>query len=389
MVDVEISDYDVVVVGAGFAGSVFAERAASIGKKVLIIDKRNHIGGNSYDELDDSGILVHKYGPHLFHTNSSQVFNYLSKFTRWDLYFHKVLSYVDSNLVPFPFNLNSLYVVFPPEFAKKLESKLLNLFSFGDKISILDLKNHDDEDLRILFNYIYDKFFLNYTLKQWGLNPDDIDDSVLSRVPIVLNKNNGYFDDIFQGVPSKGYSNLFKRMLDNSNIKVLLNTNFSDIFEIKDSGIFFKEEKFKGKLVYTGMIDELFNFKFGELPYRSLDLKFEKLNISKFQSVATVNYPNNFNFTRITEFKHIHPSTGTDKTIILKEFPIKHDKGKTIPFYPILTERSIELFNKYLEHSKMWDNLILLGRLAEFKYYDMDDIVERALIIFNGLRSKL
>jgi len=379
--------FDYIIVGAGFAGSVIAERIANIlNKKVFIIEKRTHIGGNCYDYVTREGIIVHKYGPHLFHTNFKEVWDYLSQFTEWRIYQHRVLAFIDGKKVPIPFNLNTLYHVFPPNLAGRLEKKLINRYPYGAKVSILKLKEEKDEDLKFLADYIYQKVFLGYTIKQWGIKPEEIDSKVLERVPIYISKDNRYFTDKYQGVPEEGYTKIFEKMLSHNNIKILLNTNAKELIKInlEERKIFFMGKKFEGKLIWTGPIDELFNYKFGALPYRSLKLKFQTLDIEYFQEVATVNYPENYDFTRITEFKHIHPSD-SKKTIILKEYPKKYNPEKDIPFYPFFTKEAQEHYFRYLELARKIPNLILVGRLAEYKYYDMDDIIKRALEIFEEL----
>ncbi len=374
--------FDYLVVGCGFAGAVIAERVATqLNKKVLIVEERKHVGGNCYDFKDENSILIHKYGPHLFHTNNKKVFNYLSSFTEWDIYHHEVLAMIDGKKVPIPFNINTLYEVFPETVAKKIEEKLLNEYEYNLKIPILELKKSTDKDLQFLADFVYEKIFLHYTAKQWGMKPEDMDGAVTARVPIFIGRDNRYFNDSYQAVPLDGYTELFNNMLNNKNIKLMLNTDFKEICEIKDDEFYLFEKKFNGKVIYTGQIDELFNCKFGELPYRSVDMKFETINKKKYQEAGTVNYPNNYDFTRITEFKYIHPSN-SEKTTILKEYPQEYIKDVNTPYYPIFTDKNQCKFNQYAEYSKRFDNLILLGRLAEYKYYDMDDMVERALEVF-------
>ncbi len=373
--------FDYIIVGAGFAGSVLAERIANVlNKKVLIIEKRNHIAGNCYDERIEN-ILLHKYGPHLFHTDFKKVWNYLSNFTEWDIYNHRVLAFIDGKKVPIPFNFNTLYEVFPNELAKKIEKKLLENYEYNSKVPILELKKSEDKDLQFLSDYVYEKIFVNYTAKQWNKKPEEIDSEVTARVPIFIGKDDRYFNDKYQAVPKEGYTKLFQNMLNHPNIKIMLNTDFKEVIKIESKKISFLNQEFKGKLVFTGMIDELFDYKFGELPYRSVRMKFETIEKEYYQEVATVNYPNNYNFTRITEFKHIHPIK-SNKTVILKEYPQQYIKNKNTPYYPIFTKENQEKYNKYLEYSKQFKNIILVGRLAEYKYYDMDDIVKRALEVF-------
>jgi len=374
--------FDYIIVGAGFAGAVMAERIANkLNKKVLIIEKRDHIAGNCFDYKDENNIVIHKYGPHLFHTENTKVFDYLSAFTQWDIYNHKVLAVIDGKEVPIPFNINTLYEVFPDTLAKRLEEKLLREFTYNSKIPILELKNSEDPDLQFLADFVYEKIFVHYTAKQWGMKPEDMDSAVTARVPIFIGRDDRYFNDKYQVVPTTGYTNLFKNMLHHKNIKLLLNTEFSEVCSISEDGFNLMGNEFKGKVIYTGPIDELFDYKFGDLPYRSVDMVFETVEQEIYQKAATVNYPNNYNFTRITEFKHIHPSKG-DKTTILKEYPKAYDKTKDTPYYPIFTDENQKKYDKYFEYAKQWKNLILVGRLAEYKYYDMDDIVARALEFF-------
>lgn len=380
--------FDYIVVGAGLAGCVMAERIATVlDKKVLIIEKRNHAGGNCYDHYDENGILVHKYGPHIFHTNIEEVWSYLSQFTDWYNYQHHVLGFIDGKNVPIPFNLNTLHKLLPESQAKSLEEKLIKKFDLNTKIPILELKKLDDEDLKFLAEFIYKKVFLNYTQKQWGLTPEELDPSVTERVPVYLSKDNRYFQDKYQGLPKNGYYKLFQKMLKNSNIKILLNTDFKELVKIKNNKIYFEDKKFEGKLIFTGRIDELFDYEFGELPYRSLKFESKTLNEEYFQKVGTVNYPNNYEFTRITEFKHL---TGqkNEKTSIIREYPKNYNSGINIPYYPIPKKEYNELYEKYLEKSLKITNLILIGRLAEYKYYNMDLVVNEALKKFEDIMNE-
>lgn len=362
-----------------------AERIANILKKeVLIIEKRDHIGGNCYDCYDKNGILIHKYGPHIFHTNFRRVWEYLSQFTKWNNYEHKVLGEIDGKKVPIPFNLITLREFFPKIVSDNLETKLINKYGLNNKISILELRQSEDKDLKFLSDIIYQKIFLNYTKKQWGLKPEDLDSSVTERVPVFISKDNRYFQDEYQGIPFDGYHQMFKNMLDNPNIKIMLNTDFKELIEIKNNEIFFNDKKFNGKLIFTGSIDELFNYCYGELPYRSLNFIFETINKNYFQEVATINFPNNHKYTRITEFKHLTLQK-TNKTTIVKEYPKNYKIKKDIPYYPIPKKSFEDIYKKYLNKSKKISNLILVGRLADYKYYNMDMVVYVTLEKFKEL----
>jgi len=374
----------VIIVGSGFSGATIAERCASSGKRVLVLEKRSHIGGNSYDYRDERGFLVHKYGPHIFHTSNREVWNYLSRFTRWREYHHRVMVYIDGKKVPLPFNLNSLKSLFPPSRATLLERKLIKNFGYGSQVSVLELKNSSDEDLRSLGDFIYRKIYLNYTIKQWGRKPEEISPQVLARVPVSISNQDEYFEDEFQGIPEEGYTAIFKKMLSHPNIKLLLNTDAKKLLTLnfKTGKIIFQGKEFNGPVVYTGPIDELFDYKHGELPYRTLRFQWEYHPVEKFQEVAVVNYPNDYPFTRITEYKHLTGETRPD-TVIAKEFPVPYQKGKDIPYYPVLYQDSLERLKMYKRELRQFSNLFTLGRLGEFIYLNMDEAVERALMLFS------
>ena len=373
---------DYIVVGAGFAGSVIANKIATeLDKKVLIIEKRPHVGGNCFDFKDENNIRVHKYGPHLFHTNNKNVVSFLSQFTKFENYNHMVLAYIDGQNVNIPFNFNTLHQLFPKNLAEKFEATLLKHYAFNDKVPILELKKSDDEDLKYLADYIYEKMFVNYTAKQWGVKPEEIDATVTARVPVFVGRDNRYFNDKYQMLPKEGYTKIFENMLQHDNIKLLLQTAFSEVCELKDNKLYLFGSEFKGKVIYTGPIDALFEYKYGALEYRSIDLQFETVDKEQYQEVAVVNYPNNYDFTRITEFKHMHTVT-TTKTTILKEFPQKYFPGESTPYYPVFTDENAKRYDAYKKQASAIENLILVGRLAEFKYYDMDDVIERALEVY-------
>ncbi|HOV15192.1 MAG TPA: UDP-galactopyranose mutase [Spirochaetota bacterium] len=384
--------FDYVIIGAGFSGSVLAERIANIlNKNVLIIDKRDHIGGNCYDYYDNNGVLIHKYGPHIFHTKIKKVWDYLSNFTEWNLYHHKVLGVIDGNRVPIPFNLNSLHKLLPQSKAEILEKKLVEEFGYNVKIPILKLREKNDTDLKFIADFVYEKIFLNYTMKQWGVKPDEIDPLVTNRVPVYISKDDRYFQDTYQGMPKYGYTTLFNNLLNNKNIKIMLNTDYKEIIDIdfENKKIFLFGQEFEGKFIFSGMIDELLNYQFGEMPYRSLNFHFENIQKEYFQETGTVNYPNDYDFTRITEFKHLSGQK-TDTTTIVREYPQNYERnvdGKNIPYYPIANDNNFDLYNKYKNKIKNFENIYLLGRLADYKYYDMDMTINRALEIFDSIKS--
>ena len=381
--------FDYIIVGAGFSGSVIAERIANIlNKKVLIIDKKNHLGGHCYDFQNEKGITVHQYGPHIFHTNFKNVFDYLSDFTEWIPYQHKVLGIIDGQKLPIPFNLNSIEKIFEKNKAKSLKNKLIQNYGMGTNVPILNLLQSDDAELKNLAEFIYEKVFKNYTIKQWGISPEQIDPSVTARVPVSISYDDRYFHDKFQFMPQKGYSEIFTKMLSHKNIEIRLNTDFKDLinldFETKE--IIFHDKPFRGKLIFTASIDELFGYKFGILPYRSLNIVFETLPEKNFQIATVENYPNDFDFTRITEFKKLL-NEESNYTTIAREFPIPYNpKNPDLnPFYPMKNKANEELFEKYQTKLREFPNVVLAGRLAQYKYFNMDQVINNSLNLFEKL----
>lgn len=379
--------YDYIIIGSGFAGAVVAQKMAEKGKKVLILEKRDHIGGNCYDENDEHGILIHKYGPHIFHTNSKEVYDYLSKYTKWYDYSHEVVANLNGNFIPVPFNLNTLKIVYGEEKAQKLREKLIDQYGYGTRVPILKLRENTDEDIRAIADFVYENIFLKYTMKQWGQTPEQIDPAVTGRVPVLISEDNRYFQDKYQGMPLEGFTLLFKNMLSQEGITIRLNTDAKQVLSFKEDGIYFEDDKFEGKIVYTGPIDELFDCKYGRLPYRTLRFDMTYLAEEDYQPKAVVNYTVSEDFTRITEFKKL---TGqkAEGTTIMKEYPLAYTgKAGEIPYYAISNEDNINMYNKYVELTKKYDNMYLLGRLAEYKYYNIDGIVEKALNLAKELEK--
>ena len=361
--------FDYLIAGAGFAGSVLAERLASSGNKVLIIDKRNHIGGNAYDHYNNDGILVHKYGPHIFHTNSKEVFDYLSMFTGWRNYQHHVLTSVDGQMVPMPINLNTINELY----GLHLNSSELEDFFRSRAESISPVRTSEDVVVNKVGRELYEKFFKGYTRKQWALDPSELDASVTARVPTRTNKDNRYFTDTYQAMPLHGYSKMFEAMLDHPNIKVMLNADYKEV----------ANEVNHKRVIFTGPVDEYFNYCYGPLPYRSIDFKFETIDNNQFQPAGTVNYPNDYAFTRITEFKHITGQKHT-KTCIVYEFP----KAEGDPYYPIPRPENAALYKKYQLLAEQASNTWFVGRLATYKYYNMDQVVAQALTTFKKIKQQ-
>jgi UDP-galactopyranose mutase len=362
--------FDYLVVGAGFSGSVIAERIATeLGKKVLVVDKRSHIGGNAYDHYDKSGILVHKYGPHIFHTNSRDVFEYLSRFTEWRSYEHRVLASVDGQLVPIPINLDTI---------NKLYGMNLTSFQIPEfYASIAEPKEYirTSEDVVVskVGRELYEKFFRNYTRKQWGLDPSELDKSVISRIPTRTNRDDRYFTDTYQAMPLHGFTQMFENMLSHPNIKVMLNTDYREI----EKAIPCRE------MVYTGPVDEFFELRYGKLPYRSLEFKHETHNKQVFQSAPVVNYPNEQLYTRITEFKYLTGQEHT-KTSIVYEFP----RAEGDPYYPVPRPENAEIYKKYKALADATPGVYFVGRLATYKYYNMDQCVAQALTVYKQIAAK-
>jgi len=362
--------FDYLVVGAGFAGSVLAERLArEPGQRVLVVEKRKHIGGNAYDRYNDDGVLIHPYGPHIFHTNSADIFDYLSRFTQWRPYQHRVLASVDGQLVPMPINLDTVNKLYGLSLTSFEMEKFFE--SVAEKTECV--KTSEDVVVSKVGRELYNKFFRGYTRKQWGLDPSELDASVTARVPTRTNRDDRYFTDTFQAMPLHGYTRMFEAMLDHPNIKVMLNTDYRDVVDLLP----WKH------MIYTGPVDAFFNHQYGKLPYRSLEFRHETLPVEQFQAVGTVNYPNDYGYTRISEFKHItgqvHP-----KTSVVYEYP----RAEGDPYYPVPRPENAELYRKYEALAEATDNVTFVGRLATYKYYNMDQVVGQALAAFKRLRQR-
>lgn len=363
--------YDWLIVGAGFAGSVLAERLATErNERVLLIDRRPHIGGNAYDRYDDDGLLIHQYGPHIFHTNSKQIFDYLSRFTEWRFYEHRVLAEVDGMLVPIPINLDTVNKLY----GLNLTSEQLQDWFAERAEQIGEIKTSEDVVVSVVGRELYEKFFRGYTRKQWGLDPSELDKSVTSRVPTRTNRDDRYFTDEFQFMPKHGYTRMFEKMVSHPNIHIMTQTEYDDVKNIVPHR----------RVIYCGPIDEYFNFQFGKLPYRSL--RFEHVTLDKgwHQPVGVVNYPQTHDYTRVTEYKHL---TGQEhaKTALTYEYP----SAEGDPYYPIPKAENQELFKKYERLALATPDVWFVGRLATYRYYNMDQIVGQALATFRRINESL
>lgn len=378
--------YDSIVIGSGIAGSVIArELAERMNKKVLVLEQREHIGGNCYDEYDEHGILIHTYGPHIFHTNRERVYEYVSRFTKWYDYSHEVVANVHGVSLPVPFNLNSLYQVYGEEKGKVLEEKLVRCYGKNSRISIMELQQNEDEELREVADYVYNNVFLYYTMKQWGQTPEQVDRSVMSRVPILIARDNRYFQDTWQGMPKDGYTKMFEDMLEHQNIEVKTGTKAQSVLTFTKEEVLFENQSFQGEVIYTGPVDELFQFCYGRLPYRTLNFEWEYHMQDYVQTHGVVNYTVDQEYTRITEFKHLTGQKAKGTTTV-KEYPAQYTgkEGET-PYYAILSEENKQQYEKYRNKIKEYHNVYLLGRLAEYQYYNMDAMVEKALELADQL----
>ena len=355
-----------VIAGAGLTGSVIGRILAEAGYKILIIDRRNHIAGNIYDYKDGNGITIHKYGPHIFHTNNELVWSFLSKFTEWKNFSFEPNVVINGKSVTLPFNLTTIHEVFDKGAAKKYEHALVKKYGLGNQIPITELKKSNDADIQYIADFVYDNVFLNYTIKQWGISPEEIDKSVIGRVPVRISYDNRYFLDKYQGIPLNGYTNMVKNILNHENITIQLNTEFKNL-----------RQNFK-RVIFTGAADEYFNYEYGELPYRSLHFDIKTINQEYYQKTAMVNYPNDYDFTRITEHKYFLDEK-SDKTVISIEYPQAFVIGQNERFYPINNDKSIEIHKKYLSKAEQLENIYFAGRLGDFKYYNMDIAVEKAI----------
>ena len=386
-----IAHSDAIVVGAGFAGATIArELAERGGMQVALIERRAHIGGNAYDHHDEQGVLIHAYGPHIYHTDSDRVHAYLSRFTDWNDYQHEVLANIHGSFIPVPFNLNSIDSSFDHERAAAYKTALLEAYPPKSRVGILDLKQQPDPLLKELSDYVYENVFLHYTMKQWGQTPEQIDPTVTARVPVLLDTDNRYFQDKYQGLPKNGYTPLFAAMLDHPSISVYLGLEATDLFDIrvtqadasseeKVEAILIDGKPYEGLVIYTGALDELMNWRYGLLPYRSLDFIYRRYAQKHVQPVGTVNFTVDEDYTRTTEYSWL-TGQDIDVTTVAEEYPTAFtDAATQTPYYPITGDENQAAYERYAELFSCMPKFKLLGRLAEYRYYNMDQIVKRAL----------
>ncbi len=378
----------IIIVGAGLSGATVARLFAENGYDVIVMDRRPNIGGNAYDTIDKNGILIQPYGPHIFHTNSKKVFDFLSRFTEWTKYEHKVLAKIRKDkLVPVPFNLTSLENLFSKEKAERIKNILVEEIGMDKKVPILQLKKHSSAEIRDFADFVYKHIFYIYTMKQWGFKPEQLGEAVMNRVPVYLSYEDRYFTDEYQYMPKEGFTEMISNILRHPHIKLKLGVDAKTEIALQDGNVYFGGKKFDGTLIYTGCVDELFDYKYGMLPYRSLRFKFETKKESSYQPSAVVNYTTSHSYTRISEFTKF-TCEPQQNTVIVKEYSKTFKKGKNIPYYPIPIERNYKHYAKYEEEAKQYKNLYLLGRLANYKYINMDVAVENAMKLFEEISGE-
>ena len=399
------NSFDCLIIGAGYAGAVAArELAERGGRRVLVLERRDHIGGNAYDCPDAHGVLIHQYGPHIFHTSNKRVFDWLSRFTGWRRYQHRVIANLPRDnpevvparkksdgrfCFPVPFNLDSLENAFGAQDGKRLGQKLLDAYPAQSQVTILELRQNPDAEIAAIAEYVYEHVFVHYTMKQWGQTPEEIDPATTARVPVRLSRDDRYFQDAYQGMPLEGYTPMFQKILDHPNITVELGVEARDRVKLEGGTVTLDGAPFTGAVIFTGQADELFGFRFGQLPYRTLDFRFETYEKQFYQTHGTVNYTVDRDYTRITEFKHLTGQSLPGLTTIMKEYSRAYTgaPGET-PYYSIINPENNALYAKYAALASEYPNLHLLGRLAEYKYYNMDAIAGRALELCDSLLTK-
>jgi len=376
---INIYNMDCIIVGAGFCGSTIARKLAETGKKVLILERRNHIAGNMYDEKDTNGILVQRYGPHIFHTNSKEAYDFVAKYDTWIDYLHQPAVEMEGVVSPSPANFTTIDLYYTGAEAEDLKNRLKTHYAEQKSVPILELLDCDDMLIKKYAEKLYEMNYLPYTAKQWGIPPDKIDPGILKRVPVRLDYTNAYFDDKFQCMPKNGYTNFFGNLLTHNNIEVVINTDALDLIRIdtQNKQILFNGNKVSIPVVYTGAVDELLNYCYGQLPYRSLKFEYQTIQTESFQAASVVAHPKAEGYTRITEFKKLPPQNISGLTSIAYEYPLSADKNNE-PYYPLLTDENISLYNKYSNDLSVIPNLFLCGRLADYKYYNMDAAILRA-----------
>lgn len=381
--------YDIIIAGCGFAGATIAYLAARSGKRVLVVEKRGHIAGNMYDYVDDAGILVQKYGPHSLHTDREDVYEFLSSVGAWKEHILKARVMIDGQCTPSPFNFKTIDQYYPADKAGKLKDRLVEYYQGAKKVTIVEMLECRDPMIREYAEFLFEKDYRPYTAKQWGISPEELDISVLKRVPVRLDYTDGYFDDKYQLMPEKSFTAFFEKLLEDEKIEVRLHTDALKLLAFHENGVLeWEGECLDVPFVYTGPLDEMFGLKFGKLPYRSLWFDWQTHPVDSYQEASGVAYPMAEGYTRITEYKKLPVQDVPGKTTIAVEYPAVYgsEKGKE-PYYPVLTEESQNMYQKYQECARQVKNLYPCGRLAEFKYYNMDQVVARAMSVYREIEQ--
>ena len=387
----DIASFNCIIVGAGFCGSVIARKLAEHDTKVLILERRNHIAGNMYDELDPNGIRVQKYGPHIFHTNSTEAFEFITKYDSWDNYLHQPAVEIDGAITPSPANFTTIDLLYSGEEAESLKKQLKAHYGEKKTVTILELLDCNDTAIKQYAEKLYETNYRPYTAKQWGIPFEAIDPGILKRVPVRLDYTNGYFDDNYQCMPRYGYNHFFANLLDHKNIEITLCTDALDMLKVntKNKKILFDGKPVTIPVVYTGAIDEMLDYRYGQLPYRSLRFDYQTKNVDSFQDASVVAHPKAEGYTRITEYKKLPPQNVAGVTTVAYEYPLTASKAdNNEPYYPVLTDDNTVLYSKYLHELHGIPNLFLCGRLADYKYYNMDAAILRALEVFGTIQKQ-
>lgn len=377
--------YDAIVVGCGLSGAVVARYLAEqMNQKVLVIDRRSHIGGNMYDYKDEHGILVHQYGPHTFHTKKKELYDYMCRFADWEEYHLTCGAVINDKYTPTPFNFQTIDDFYEKDKASAIKKAIKDAYPGSEFATVLELLHHKNSLIREYAQFLFENDYSLYTAKQWGVSPKEIDPSVLKRVPIRFSYEEGYFDDMYQVMPKESFTFFFENIFNHHNITVSLNTEAKTVINLdnKSKKITYKDHEFEGRVVYTGPLDELFDYKYGILPYRSLRFEWKSEQRNSFQEAPVVAYPQADGFTRITEYTKLPVQKADGWTTYAIEYSLPYKKGmKEEPYYPVLTKESQEIYQRYLKDAKEYSKLFLCGRLADFKYYNMDQALEKALEI--------
>lgn len=378
----------VLIVGAGLSGATCARILAENGFEVELIDKNNHIGGNVYDEMQN-GIIVQKYGPHIFHTNNENVYNFLKQFTKGFRFQHTVKANINGKFVPVPFNLDSLHALYPEEDANKIEEILVTEYGEGNKVPIMELRQNANPMIRDFADFVFKNVFEYYTTKQWGRTVDQLDPNIMKRVPVYISRNDKYFTDKFQYQPTNGFTVMVQNMLNHPNIKIKLGVDAKNVLKFDNNEILYNNQPICDDIIFSGAIDDLLNNKFGKLPYRTLEFKYETYDTDNYQNAPVVNYTVDQNYTRISEFKKFTTQNpNTTSTIIVKEYPLEYTNETQIPYYPIVNEDNLNKYKKYVEYIKDYPNFHLIGRLGNYKYINMDVAVNDAIELAKSIIEK-